>query len=188
MLTNHKWLSGPDFPPELQTKIYNCLLDIFHQALKTQSSWKQNHYFFQEYVVPLIHLEERHHLQTIIQSKNFRANTLLSHSFQPSVDKLIIKLGRICPLLSTWIPLFNLTSLLPVLPQPATLPPVSEVQCIFHSGYIIATGSQELPNIPHFSLQHSVVRRIGAGDLDLAWTLASTTYHRNLLNKLPVIS
>lgn len=64
----------------------------------------------------LIHLEEWHHPQTIIQSKNLRANTLLSHSFQPSVDKLIIKLGQICPLLSTWIPLFNLTSLLPVLP------------------------------------------------------------------------
>ena len=53
MLTNHKWISGPGFPPELQTKIYNCLLDLFHQALKAQSSSRQNHYFFQDYVVPL---------------------------------------------------------------------------------------------------------------------------------------
>lgn len=28
----------------LQTSICNCLLDIFHQALKTQSSYKQTHY------------------------------------------------------------------------------------------------------------------------------------------------
>ena len=44
----------------------------------------------------LIRLEEWHHPQTMIQSKDFRVNTLLFHSFQPSIDKLIN--GQISPL------------------------------------------------------------------------------------------
>lgn len=39
----------------------------------------------------LICLEEWHHPQTMIQSKNIRVNILLFHSFQPSIDKLIIE-------------------------------------------------------------------------------------------------
>lgn len=48
----------------------------------------------------LICLEEWHHPQTMIKSKNIRINILLFHSFQPSIDKLII--GQISPLFSSF--------------------------------------------------------------------------------------
>ena len=87
VLTSH-----PNFRPKF---IIGCWTSstrhLKFKAVKNKISISLKNILF----LSLIPLEEWHHPQTMIQSKGFRVNTLLFHSFQPSIDKLII--GQISP-------------------------------------------------------------------------------------------
>lgn len=104
------------------------------KALQTNLSSLQNTLF-----LSLTNLRNWRHPQIIIQTRSLRVNTLLFHSLQPSVEKLIIKLGQTCPLLCNRIPLFwsHINSFLYCYNYAASL----DAQCILRPGCIIATVS-----------------------------------------------
>lgn len=141
----------------LQVNLYHCRLDIFYLKLKVAKN--KLIIFFTQYVVLLSNPHWR-----MAHSSNHKSGTLesilfLFIPFNHLLIPLIIKLEQVCPLLSTRIPLFqsyinsfiychsHIVSSLwsPMNPLPRQ--------------YTCSSLSQELPSIPHFSLQYSVVRQ-----------------------------
>lgn len=80
----------------LQTNIRNCLLDVFHQALKTQNSYKQTHYLSLQYVFFCLSpaLGGSQDSQAITQASYVAVTVLLSHSFQPSAHELSVNIQK----------------------------------------------------------------------------------------------